>query len=64
MVCVSTHTLQTSAQAAFLWKRSRPEQASKGHDLGFGVGRRARSPFKPYPSEIYLVPAHYPYSQV
>ena len=40
-VCVAPRAIQTSVRCALNCTRSRPEEASKRHDLGFGVGRRA-----------------------
>ena len=40
VVCVAPRAIQTSVRRAKSSTSSRPEQASKGHDLGFGVGHR------------------------
>ena len=40
-VCVAPRAIHTSVRRAKNSTSSRPEQASKGHDLGFGVGHRA-----------------------
>lgn len=40
-VCVSARAIQNSVRYSKNSTSSRPEEASKRHDLGFGVGRRA-----------------------